>query len=201
MNSEQKNRHRVFGLVVKKSNNLRRRISQFRTKDGQVFNLDVIPNLEDPVCFLDFMWVDKKVGLVDETYYFHLKNGDCEVATECDTPSLTGRKRRVSERKRYTAKEISAGVLKEQLDFLVKWLEDPETVRINPYTEEVLTEEETDIDQWLGSVTTALDKYRIDLVLTPLQPGINKVRESTVSFDTVVRPEEMLGLNEEKKDN
>lgn len=189
--SEQKNRHRIFDVVIRKSNNLRRRISQFRTKDGRILSVDVHPDQKELWCSITDHGTELERECSD--FFFFLDSGRCTTYLHDVSPE---------NKKEYTAEEtIRNEELKVQLDTLSRWLEDQETVRINPYTKEVLTGEEADIDRWFGTVTTALDKYRVDLALTPLQPGINEVRESTISFDTVVRPEELSESTEEKKDN
>ena len=177
--SEQKNKHRIFDVVVQKNNNLRRRISQFRNKEGIVFGLDVHPDQKGIWCSISvYQGLWRKIGLWSGEYFLYLQNGQCTIFPYGDGPI---------EEKGYTfsAEEtLKIKRLRESFDILVQWFEDPETVRINPYHPEIiLTGEEEDIDRYFSSATKALDKYRIDLALTPLEPGINKVRESTISFD------------------
>ncbi len=175
--SEQRNRHRIFDVIAQKSNSLRRRISQFRNKEGIVFGLDVHQNQEELWCSISVyrgLWREK--GLWSGEYFLSLQNGQCTIYPYGEGPE----KGYV-----FSAEEtLKIKRLRESFDILVQWFEDQETVRINPYHPEIiLTEEEEDIYRYFGSVTKALDKYRIDLALTSLKPGINKVRESTISFD------------------
>lgn len=172
--SEQKNRHHIFDVVIQKSNNLRRRISQFHTKEGHSIGIGVHSDQKEIWCSITDYGTEKKRDYKD--FWFFFQSGRCVTYLHDVSPENA---------KEYSAEEtLKNEELKIELDTLVQWLEDPNTVRVNPYHPEIiLTEEEEDIDRYFDSVTKALDKYRIDLALTPLKPGINKVRESTISFD------------------
>ena len=186
--SGQKNRHRIFDVAIQKSNNLRRRISVFRTSSGKEIGLDFHPDEKESYITIGITKGTEEFFL-EETYYLFLKSGECQISILSHVRSSTGWAcHNFQTDKKYSAEDTLGSEywpwLRMQLDVLVQWLEDLKTVRVNPYHPEiVLTEEEKDIDRYFSSTTKALDKYRIDLALTPLKLGINEVRESTISFD------------------
>ena len=185
-----KSGHPIFGMAIRKSNGLKRPISVYKTKTGQIINLYIYPGLENPSFVIIIHRANNDFNL-EESYHFYLKTAECKIDLWGSIRSTTGlewhRFREEGEKQPIKTSEhaVNPNWLISQLNILVSWLEDPATVRVNPYHhDQILVGEETEIDQFLGSVTTYLDRLQCNLALTPLKPGINKLPEDgPISFN------------------
>jgi hypothetical protein len=176
-------RHPIFRTAVLKSNNLKRPISVFKTKDDQIITLDIHMDQKDPCFTVDISRANNEISL-KETFFLYFKTEKCKIHLFGHVRSSTGDYwhnfiQDVGEREiQGHSHAADPNWLSSQLQRINEWLENSETVRVNPYHhDQVLAGEETEIDQYLGSVTTALDKLDINMSITSLKPGINKLPE------------------------
>lgn len=70
--------------------------------------------------------------------------------------------------------------VRDMLNAIVKILLDPNLQRINPYTGEVLTEDVTPIDRWLGAVNREIDDFSERLNSIPLTPGLHIIEGAVI---------------------
>ena len=149
--SEQKNRHRIFDVVVKKNNNFGRRISVFRTSSGQQVSLYFYPSEKEPCEKEPYITIDitrrTEELFLNENYHLFLKSGECRIITLGNIRSSTGEAyHNFQTDNKYSAEETLGSEswpwLRMQLDTLVQWLEDSNTVRVNPYHPEIILTEE-----------------------------------------------------------
>jgi len=185
-----KNLHPTFEIAIRKSNDFKRPISVYKTKTGQLVNLYIYPGPENPWFAIIIHKSSDEVSL-EESYNCYFKTAECQINLFGHIRSATGLEwhnfRETGEKQPVKASEhvVNPNWLISQLNIITGWLEDPSTVRVNPYhPEQILDGEETEIDQFLGGATTYLDRLRCNWAVTPLKPGINKLPEDgPISFN------------------
>jgi hypothetical protein len=143
--------HPLFLAAVEKSYGLKRAVSYYRTRFGQIIRIHAHPNHKKPNLLI--MLDQSRGSLVQE--YALFQDGSCDLAIKTEIISITGGAvHQLTKKEHYEWERVSAkGIhgnwtwLKNQLDTIQSWLELEDTVRVNPYNnDEILKEEMEEVD-------------------------------------------------------
>ena len=177
------NLHRLCGIAIRKSYNLSRPISYFRTAQGRIIRIFVLFDKEKPSIVVEVSRATEDFS-IEESYYL-FSDGSCHIRIYTNITSTTGLAQHTLQD--YQKYELGGTLteppyenwtwLRTQLDTLADWLDDKKTVRIDPYNpDRILTEEGTDVDCLLANNLAMLGNFQKRLHNTPLTPGIHVIR-------------------------
>jgi hypothetical protein len=175
--------HYLFGIVVKKSNNLKRNISYFRTDDGIVICINIFNEGEKPCLCVAVIKEIENLKL-EETYYLYL-DGSCQSHISARVMSVFGRGlhclQKIEEHRPEEVLNLSGydnNWFHKKLHILASWLADEKTVRFDPYhPDRILGEdEESESDLLIAANLEIVKKFQKKLSQIELTPGIHQIK-------------------------
>lgn len=167
--SEQK-RHKLFYLALERNGS--RVFSTFRTNSN--IRIDIWPHLERPNPYIaitlgDIQYVRESALVYRKELFDMYSDGGCTIRPEATIDNISGFGRPTMEgmggfrENKYTYEDIfdekrsfydghwHPAPIKAVLDQISAWIEDPMTVRVDPYNfDRILPEENTDYDEELS---------------------------------------------------
>lgn len=155
--------HRLWAVVSQRSREFQRRVSLYRTPSGIFVEIIVYHDGDEPPWAV--VTVNRANVEVELEESYTLKaDGSGSIRALGFVRSTTGAmKHRIDSESAFRHDEIfNAGSpwIRAQLDQLATWLDDPGTVRVNPYHPEIiLGEEDAPVDEFLRRSTAALDAF------------------------------------------
>lgn len=175
------NLHRLCDIVIKKSSNLSRTISYYRTAQGRIIKIFLYLGGKDPSIIVEISRATEEFRIEED--YSLFPDGSCTIQITVNITGTTGFAHYTLEK----CEKPKLGLtleeprfenwkwLRNQLDIIADWLEDEKTVRIAPYTGKILTKDWTDADLSLERNLDALGKIRENLHNTSFTPGIHNI--------------------------